>query len=150
MPHHITLEPITQDNFEVFMDMELPEPQRDLLASNAYSIAQAKFYPDYIPRAIYCDGQPAGFLLYDRQADDMPGNYGIYRFMVDYAQQSKGIGRRAMELVLAEIRAQSDATRITICYHTRNERAKAFYESFGFREIGIDDSGEMVAEIRLG
>lgn len=149
MAHHITLEPITQDNFEVFMEMELPEPQRDLLASNAYSIAQAKFYPDYIPRAIYCDGQPAGFLLYDRQTDGIPGDYGIYRFMVDYAQQSKGIGRRAMELVLAEIRAQPDATRITICYHTRNERAKAFYESFGFREIGIDGSGEMVAEIRL-
>ena len=93
MPSHVTLADITEENFEAFMDMELPEPQRDLL--------------------------------------------------------SRGIGRRAMELVLEEIRARPDATRITICYHTRNERAKAFYASFGFSEVGIDELGEMVAEIRL-
>lgn len=149
MADHITLADITEDNFEAFMEMELPETQRDLLASNAYSIAQAKFYPNYIPRAIYCNGEPAGFLLYDRCSDDQPGEYGIYRFMVDYPLQSKGIGRRAMELVLDEIRSKPDTVRITICYHTRNERAKAFYASFGFCEVGIDDSGEMVAEIRL-
>lgn len=149
MANHITLEDITIDNFEALMDMELPEHQHDLLASNAYSIAQAKFYPDYIPRAIYRDGAPADFLLYDRCSNDRPGEYGIYRFMVDYPLQSQGIGRRAMELVLDEIRANQDAVRITICYHTRNERAKAFYAGFGFREVGTDDSGEMVAEIRL-
>jgi diamine N-acetyltransferase len=145
----ITLQDITEDNFEDFMEMELPEHQRDLLASNAYSIAQSRFYPDYIPRAVYCDGKPAGFLLYDRRADDVEGDYAIYRFMVDHAQQGRGIGRRAMELLLAELRARDDVRRITICYHTRNERAQAFYASFGFVETGIDERGEMVAELRV-
>ena len=146
---NVTLQDITEDNFEDFMDMELPEPQRDLLASNAYSIAQSRFYPDYVPRAVYCDGKPAGFLLYDRCAGGEAGHYAIYRFMVDHPQQGRGIGRRAMELLLAELRALDDVRRITICYHTRNERAQAFYASFGFVETGIDEAGEMVAELRV-
>ena len=145
----VTLHDITEENFEDFMEMELPEHQRDLLASNAYSIAQSRFYPDYIPRGVYCDGKPAGFLLYDRRANDVPGDYAIYRFMVDHPQQGRGIGRRAMALLLEELRAKDDVRRITICYHTRNERAQAFYASFGFVETGIDESGEMVAELRV-
>ncbi|MDN4055898.1 GNAT family N-acetyltransferase [Massilia sp. YIM B02763] len=144
----VTLQDITEENFEDFMDMELPEHQRELLASNAYSIAQSRFYPDYIPRGVYCDGEPAGFLLYDRRAGDVEGDYAIYRFMVDHARQGRGIGRRAMELLLAELRARPDMRRITICYHERNARAKAFYASFGFVETGVDERGEMVAELR--
>lgn len=145
----VTLQDITEDNFEDFMNMELPEHQRDLLASNAFSIAQSRFYPDYIPRAVYCDGVPAGFLLYVRDADDVPGDYAICRFMVDHARQGQGIGRRAMALLLDELRARPDMRRITICYHTRNEGAKQFYAGFGFVETGIDEEGEMWAELRV-
>ncbi|QJE02915.1 GNAT family N-acetyltransferase [Massilia forsythiae] len=143
----VSLQEITEDNFEDFMDMELPEHQRDLLASNAYSIAQSRFYPDYIARGIVCDGQPAGFLLYDRCAGGVAGDYAIYRFMVDHARQGRGIGRRAMAALLAELRQRPGLCRITICYHTHNERARAFYAGFGFVETGIDERGEMVAEL---
>ena len=63
MSSNVTLEEITGHNFEAFMEMELPDHQRDFIASNAFSIAQAKFYADYIPRGIYCDGEPAGFIV---------------------------------------------------------------------------------------
>jgi diamine N-acetyltransferase len=144
----VTLEDITAANFEVFMDMELPVHQRDFLASNAFSIAQAKYYDDYIPRGIYSDGKPAGFLLYDRQSNDNPGEYGIYRFMVDHPQQGKGIGRQAMALLLDELRSQPDVALITICYKPGNAAARRFYQSFGFQETGLDEAGEMIAEIR--
>jgi len=145
----ISLRDVTEENFEALMDMELPEHQRDLLHTNAYSIAQARFYDVFVPRAIYQDERPVGFALYNRADDGRPGCYGIYRFMVDYPLQSQGIGRRAMELLIAEIKAQPDVRLINICYHPRNERAGAFYKSFGFVEIGIDCNHEMVAEIRL-
>lgn len=147
MTAHVTLQDIDEDNFESFMDMELPEHQRDFLDSNAYSIAQSKFYPDFFTRGIYCDGKPAGFLLYDCKAEDIPGLYGIYRFMVDFPQQGKGIGRKAMALLLEELRAKPDVERIIIYYKPDNAVAQAFYRSFGFRECGIDDQGEMIAEI---
>ncbi|MES2163385.1 MAG: GNAT family N-acetyltransferase [Pseudomonadota bacterium] len=147
MAAHVTLQDIDEDNFESFMDMELPEHQRDYLDSNAYSIAQSKFYPDFYTHGIYCDGEPAGFLLYDCRADDVPGLYGIYRFMIDYPLQGKGIGRKAMALLLAELRAKPDVQRIIIYYKPDNAVAREFYRSFGFHECGIDEEGEMIAEI---
>jgi diamine N-acetyltransferase len=146
---NVTLEAVTIDNFEALMDMELPPEQARYLASNAYSIAQAHYYPDWKPRAIYCDGTPAGFALYDISGNDEAGHYAIYRLMVDHPRQHSGIGRRAMGLLLDEIRNQPDARRISICYKPDNATASRFYASLGFREIGIDDNGEMVAEIRL-
>lgn len=146
---NVTLEAVTIDNFEALMDMELPPEQARYLASNAYSIAQAHYYPDWRPRAIYCDGVPAGFALYDISGNDEPGHYAIYRLMVDHPRQNSGIGRRALELLLAEIRAHADAQRITICYKPDNATAQRFYASLGFKETGIDELGEMVAEIRL-
>lgn len=143
----VTLESVTIDNFEVLMDMELPPEQARFLASNAYSIAQAHYYADWRPRAIYCDGNPAGFALYDVTGNDQPGHYAIYRLMVDYPRQNRGIGRRAMELLLAEIRSFEDTRRITICYKPDNAAAREFYSSLGFLETDIDDLGEMVAEI---
>ena len=149
MALHVTLEPVTIDNFEALMDMELPPEQAAYLASNAYSIAQAHYYPDFQPRAIYCDGAPAGFALYDTSGDDEAGHYAIYRLMVDHPRQGQGIGRAAMALLLAEIRACPDARRISICYKPQNSTARRFYASLGFIEIGIDERDEMVAEIRL-
>lgn len=146
---NVTLQSIDINNFEVLMDMELPPEQARFLASNAYSIAQAHYYPDWRPRAIYCDGSPAGFALYDTSGNSEPGHYAIYRLMVDHPRQSKGIGRRAMELLLAEIKACPDARRITICYKPDNTTASRFYASLGFVETDIDEVGEMVAEILL-
>jgi diamine N-acetyltransferase len=144
----VTLEEITAQNFEDYMEMELPEQQRGYLASNAYSIAQARYYDDYIPRGICLEGKPAGFLLYDKQSNNNVGEYGIYRFMVDFPQQGKGIGRRAMALLLEELKAKPDVKLITICYKPDNANAQAFYRSFGFEETGLDDVGEMIAVIR--
>jgi len=146
---HVTLEPVTIDNFETLMEMELPPEQDRWIASNAFSIAQSHYYPEYQPRAIYCDGEPAGFLLYDVASGDAPGDYAIYRFMVDHARQGRGIGRRAMTLLLAELRAQPDARRITICYKPDNTVARSLYLACGFTEVGIDADGEMIGEIQV-
>ena len=146
---NVTLAPVTIDNFEALMDMELPPEQAAFLASNTYSIAQSHYYPDYQPRAIYCDGAPAGFALYDTSGNDEAGHYAIYRLMVDHARQRQGIGHAAMLLLLAEIRACADARRISICYKPGNANAQRFYASLGFVEIGIDALNEMVAETRL-
>ena len=146
---NITLKPVTIENFEALMDMELPPEQARFLASNAYSIAQSHYYPDWRTRAIYCDDDPAGFALYDVTGNDEPGHYAIYRLMVDHPRQNQGIGRRAMELLLSEIRSCADARRITICYKPDNTTARRFYASLGFVETDIDELGEMVAEILL-
>ncbi len=54
-----------------------------------------------------------------------------------------------MEVALLEIRGIPNLERITICYHPENALAQAFYASFGFKEIGLDDDGEMIAAIQI-
>lgn len=144
----ITLEPITRENLETVMNIELPPEQAQFVASNAFSIAQASYYPSLQPRAIHVDGRPAGFLMYAINANDEPGHYAIYRLMVDAALQGRGIGRHAMELLLKELRSRPDLRRITICYAPGNAVGRRFYASLGFVETDLDDEGEMIAEIR--
>lgn len=43
---NVSLEPVTVDNVETLLEMQLPPEQDRWLANNAYSIAQASFYTD--------------------------------------------------------------------------------------------------------
>ena len=146
----LMLRPITRENFDAVIDLQLLDHQRSYLASNAYSIAQASFYPHYRTRAIYRHQEPVGFLMYvSLQEEGSPGEYAIWRFMIDARHQGKGYGRQAMQLALTEIRGEADAQRISICYWPGNPVAKNFYASFGFIETGLDEDGEMIALIDL-
>lgn len=146
----VQLRAVTYDNFDAVIELQLLKHQEDYLASNCYSIAQSKFDPDYQPRAIYADEQLVGFLMYHTFDCDVPHQTGIHRFMIDQRHQGKGIGRQAMESVLAEIKSAAQLQRITICYHPGNPLAKPFYASLGFVELGLDEQGEMIAQIQIG
>lgn len=143
----ITLRPITQENFEAVVSLNLLEHQRDFLASNSYSIAEASLFLFLVTRAVYAGELPVGFMMYacPEPGEEPPGEYGIWRFMVDADHQGKGYGRQALALLLAEIRARGDVRRIFISYVPGNQQAQAFYASFGFREMEVDEQGEMVA-----
>lgn len=71
--------------------------------------------------------------------------------MVAEGYQQKGIGSRAMALVLEEIHAQENAQRVHICYADENQTAREFYAGFGFVEQGPDpeDEDEIIATLEL-
>lgn len=145
----IELKEVNYDNFDAVVELQLLKHQENYLASNVYSIAQSKFDPHYHPRAIYADHKLLGFLMYNTLDCGVAHQTGIHRFMIDHRYQGQGIGRRAMQAALVEIRHIPNVERITICYHPENPLAKAFYASFGFKEIGLDEDGEMIAVINL-
>ena len=109
----ISLRPVTVDNFDIISDLPLLPQQRDYLASNDYSIAQASFHPAILhTRAVYGDEEVIGFLMFvSPDADDPPGYYQIWRFMIDHRRQGQGHGRAALALALAEIRARPSGRR---------------------------------------
>jgi len=147
----ISLRAVTADNFDIISELPLLPQQRDYLASNDYSIAQASFHPATMhTRAVYDDEEVIGFLMFVSPDDDPPGHYQIWRFMIDHRRQGKGHGRAALALALAEIRARPDARSIEICYKPGNANAKQFYASMGFVEKGMDaDDNDMLAVIEL-
>ena len=146
----VKLKDVTQHNWEEVVELEVTDEQEDFLADNAYSLAESKFNRYCYPRAIYLGKEVVGFLMYESmESEGKPCEYSICRFMVDEDHQGKGIGTQALQLLLDEIKSYPNCRRITIDYVPENTKAKAFYARFGFKEIGINEDGEMVAEIRV-
>ena len=135
----VTLDAITVDNYEAVCDLEVSQAQQDFVAGNTWSLVQAAFHPGYPTRAIQADGELVGFFMW---VPETPQRTSIWRFMVDQRWQGRGIGRRALELALAQIRDTPGLAEIEICYNPHNPVAGAFYGSFGFVETGMDDDGE--------
>jgi diamine N-acetyltransferase len=99
---------------------------------------------------VYAGACVVGFLMYDAgAADDEPREAAIYRFMIDRKHQGRGYGRAALSMALDEIRAIPGVRKVSISYMPDNPVAKPFYASFGFVEVGLDEDGEMLAELEL-
>lgn len=145
----VRLADVTADNWEDVVDLELADDQQAMVASNAYSLAESKFSPLAQPRAVYAGRRVVGFLMYERlEEEGRPRVASIYRFMIDRRQQGKGYGRAALAAAIAEIRLDPRIRTISICYMPGNHAARRFYRSFGFLEIGRDEDGEVIAELK--
>ena len=98
----VNLKDINKENFWEVIELKVNDEQKKYVLENSISIAQAKVQPECIPMAIYNDKTLVGFLMYCIDTDD--GNYWIYRFMIDKNFQRNGYGKKAMELLLTEIK----------------------------------------------
>lgn len=150
MRKDVQLKDVTASNWRAVVRLELEESQKEMLASNLYSIAESKFDANARPRAVYAGKRVVGFLMYDvPEADDDDRVASIYRFMIDRKYQGEGYGRAALAQAIKEIKAIPGIKKISICYVPENPIAKEFYGSFGFVEVGRDEDDEVVAELKL-
>jgi diamine N-acetyltransferase len=141
----VELRELTQETVRAICRLELADDQRGFVAPNAISIAEAHFVPAHWMRAIYADGEPAGFVLTYEPGD---GEYDLWRFMVAAGYQRRGVGRRAMELLLDRWRGLG-AGAAMLGVIPENAGAIAFYESLGFRLTGEEHGGELVMRLEL-
>ncbi len=130
----IALKEINRENFWDAISMEVTTEQDDFVTSNAVSIAQSKVQPECIPLAVYDDDLMVGFVMYCIDEDD--GEYWIYRMMVDKNYQSKGYGKKSMELLLKRIKEDKSRNKIFLGVHKESIAAVKLYESFGFEFNG--------------
>ena len=148
---NVRLVKVDTDNFEDLIRLSVNEQQKNFVASNIYSLAEA--YATNAeggfaqPFGIYAGDKPVGFLMIgyvsEDEADDeeetpdfVPGSYLIWRFMVDKEDQQKGYGTEAMKLALDYIRSfpRGEAEYCWLSYEPENEVARKLYRSFGFVE----------------
>jgi diamine N-acetyltransferase len=148
----ITLREITTENVNAILRLSVKEHQKQLVASNAVSIAQAHFHPEAWFRAIYADDTPVGFvMLYDAHLGENPPQhdyYEVWRFMIDARYQGRGFGRRAMELVIAHVKTRPNATVLFLGHRRDPGNAGGFYQKLGFEYTGSAEEGGDV-EMRL-
>jgi diamine N-acetyltransferase len=142
----VDLREITFETVRAICDLTVPTEQREFVAPNALSIAEAHFVPTHWMRAIYADTEPAGFLL--TYEDPSQALYELWRFMVADEFQRRGVGRHAMELLLERWRTIG-ATIARLSVVPANAGAISFYESLGFRLTGEQEHGELVMRLDL-
>jgi len=141
----IRIAPVTPANRALVTALQLAPEQTDFVASNEASLREARSDRDARPRAIMAGDRVVGFLMYEADDDEAR----IYRFMIDRAHQGQGYGKAALREVLDEIMGLGHISHVSICYEPENEAARQLYRAAGFVEEGLDEDGEMIADLAL-
>ena len=138
----VELRPIDRDNWQACVRLSVAPEQRDFVAPNAYSLAQAAYEPECHPLAIYLDGSMAGFAMYAWDAElEM---WSIYRLMVGQDMQGRGVARAALDRLCALMAGRHGARSIAISADPRNARALGLYRRMGFEPDGRLVDGEIL------
>lgn len=143
----VSLREVTADTVRTICRLEVSEEQKNFVASNAVSIAQAYFEPKAWFRAIYADETPVGFMmLYD---DPDEPEYFLWRYMIDRRFQKMGFGRRGLDLLVEYVRNRPAAHELRVSCHPGEDGPEPFYRKYGFALTGrmLEEEAEMKMEI---
>lgn len=89
----ISLEEINKSNYEQVCDLDVADDQQAFVACNMWSLVESSYNENHTCKAIYCNDQPVGFLMW---VQETPTKVSIWRFMIDESHQNNGIGRVAL------------------------------------------------------
>lgn len=150
----VHLRPITSNNFQECLALQVDETQRGLVAPNVKSLAEAYVNHNLTPLAIYDASvigyeQPqapmVGFTMYEVVA----GVGFINRLMIARDAQGKGYGRAAMLDVIQRLRLLPDVQLIALSHLVENTIAANLYRSLGFVDWPIGWAKENPTEVFL-
>ena len=143
----ITLREINGKTVRAVCNLKVTAEQNRFVAPVADSIAQAYFEPKAWFRAIYADETPVGFvMLHDDQEMHL---YYLWRFMIDTRYQKMGIGKQAIQLLVAEVRTRPKAAELLVSYVPDEDGPGPFYNKLGFKPTGEMEGIEEVARLDL-
>ena len=149
----IELRDVTMENYFDVLHLEVKEYQKQFIATNAISLAEAYVYTkngDFVaPLAVYDNDAIIGFVMlaYDKKIGISNGNYLLFRFMIDKHFQDQGYFKPIMDKVLDYVRTEPAglANKLWLSYEPENEHARSCYLSYGFKETGEIFENEVVA-----
>lgn len=149
----ITLREITNSNFRSVITLSdtLSDAQKMCVATNERSLAQAYLNPEIAwPRAIYLDDTPIGFIMLDTQPSNLPDEdqpaLDVWRLMIGGDFQTKGYGKKVMDIILHKARVEGKKTVYLSCDMV-GEMPYQFYIKYGFIDTGIMNEDEEVLKI---
>ena len=145
----VSLREITRDNWRECAKIRVEASQTHFVASNLFSMAQAKYEPECVPLAVYDDEQMVGFVMYRPEDHGLAKIFFIDRLMIGEGHQKKGYGRAAMILLIERLRSQAGYNAILISFVPGNDVAQKLYSDLGFQDTGEIDDGELVYRMGL-
>ena len=141
------LEKVSEETFRDVIHLKVAKGQENYVAENVYSLAQAWLYDEARPFAVLDDDTVVGFMMLDWDEDER--TVGIWRFMIGEAYQRKGYGREALRIVIEMVKESGHFDLIHLDYVEENHVARELYASFGFRENGEIEDGEIVMTLPI-
>ena len=162
----ITLKPIAlfDENAKECIDLLTTQEQEEFVSPNVFSLASAynlnrkNIKSCAVPYAIYADTKMVGFVMYgffepsyDDECKAGEDHYYFWRFMLAKDQQNKGYGRKALQLIIDEVKGmpKGKASHFYTSVEPTNVVAKKLYSSFGFECTGVMMDGEEVMKMKL-
>ena len=142
----IKLKPITKDNIDDVLSLNVRDDQKNYVSSVSDSLAQAYVYSENAyPFAVYYDDILVGFIMMGYY--EVKHYYTLWKFLIDCRYQNKGYGRQALKLGLKYVWDGFGPVDIYTGVAPGNKVAKSLYQSVGFRETGLIELG--MEEMRL-
>lgn len=138
----VNLIELNEENWPDFAGLSVDESQKTFLASNIGIIARGYVYRNSRAKVIgiVSDGVPVGLAMV-RDIDDEPACYELQQFMIDKNVQGQGYGFRALELILATLKAEQKYDCVEVCVKGEDAQAIHVYEKAGFVDSGyLDDT----------
>lgn len=142
----IRLEQINLDNWGECSQLRVKPEQERFVTSNLVCIAEVQFYPEWRAYAIYDSDQMVGFTMLEFNEEQA---WWISSLMIAAAFQGQGYGRLALT-ALIELVVARGCTALLVGYANDNAVARRLYQRAGFVEVGLDDEGDMVVQLKLG
>jgi RimJ/RimL family protein N-acetyltransferase len=148
-PRRVELVEITPEMVRRVGELDRAFSQRRFVSSVYQSYGDALVPPVHdgnrvVPwfRAIAADGEPVGFMMVAEPLPTQPHPY-LWRLMIDWRHQGRGVGRAAIE-ALARQRAAQGATHLLLsCTADVTGTPEPFYRRLGFERTGkVNEWGE--------
>ena len=136
----LTVVELTADNIEDVLAVEPTPDQLRHVNPVAWYVARSAYEQVWQPVALEtAEGQIVGFAEWAR--DDSDGTYGLGGIVIDHRHQGRGLGRAALDALVAHVRSQPEPGDVVLTVHADNERARGLYQRYGFVETGemLDD-----------
>ncbi len=139
----ISLREINADTVRAICALEPREDQRQFVAPNALSLAEASYSDAAWVRALYADETPVGFVMLSD--NPVKPQYYIWRFMLDARYQRLGFGAQAIRLLIEHVRGRPGAKELELSVVQGPGGPQPFYEGLGFRLTGefLDEEAMM-------
>ncbi|MGF3056962.1 GNAT family N-acetyltransferase [Microbacterium sp. YY-01] len=131
-------------------NLSLKPGQEQFLAPVSYGIASTVVSPQTSWQRVVVDGDDVvGFISASFNADTSEEYFRnvLWRINVDAGAQGQGVGRFAVESLLAEARERGVES-VNVIYEAGESGPEPFFRRVGFTPVGETEYSEVIAEIR--
>ena len=139
----ISVRPVTKEDLRALFDLWPNDAQRDFVAPNAVTVAEAAYDAAAHAFVIWSGLVRVGMIglvdmteVYDAAPEDEPQSILIWRLMIGEEHQQKGYGTAAIDWAFDWARARG-RDRMSIEVVKSNAVAIALYKRMGFRATGV-------------